>query len=201
MFKPGMCLSPAGLPDYGFPDDVAVIGVDDNEMLCELSIPPLSSVEPAVRRIGYEAARLLDQLMQRKKLPQLQYAVAPKGIVTRRSTEVLATGDPEVRNAVAFIRDHAAQDIRVSDVAAAIGVSRSTLERRFREKLSQGVHTIIHRTRIENARRLIAASDMPLKQVAVLSGFRRLSYMTTLFRRQFSMTPAQYRKDNRHSPN
>jgi LacI family transcriptional regulator len=178
------------------PDDVAVIGVDNNEMLCELSAPPLTSVEQGLRRMGYKAAALLDGLMSgRKPKPsRLRYVIDPETVVTRRSTEALAIDDAEVAAAARFVRDQACRGIRVPDVAAVIHVSRSTLERKFTSVVGRTVHAEIQRVRIERAGQLLATTNLPMKQVALRSGFRNLPYMTTLFRRRFGCTPAKWRR-------
>lgn len=181
------------------PDDVAVIGVDNNEMLCELSTPPLTSVEQGLRRMGYEAAGLLDRLMGGEKPAQLRYVIDPEAVVTRRSTEALAVDDSEIQSAVRFVRDHAAEGIQVPDVATAIQVSRSTLERRFKKLIGRSVREEIQRVQLERAKQLISTTNLPLKQVAQQAGFHQVPYMTTLFRRRYGDTPAAYRENMRRS--
>ncbi len=176
------------------PDDVAVIGVDNNEMICELSTPPLSSVEQGLRRMGYEAAALLERLMAGKKASALSYVIDPETVITRRSTEMLAVDDADVAAALRYVRDHACQGIRVHEVAAAIHVSRSTLERRFAQRMGRSVHDEIHRVRLERARQLVSTTNLPLSQVALQAGFRHLTYMTSMFRRHVGYTPAKYRE-------
>ena len=176
------------------PDDVAVVGVDNNEMICELSTPPLSSVEQGLRRMGYRAAALLDRLMSGKKLSRSRYVIDPETVVTRRSTEALAIGDAEVAAAARFVRDHACENIRVPDVADAIHVSRSTLERKFAAMVGRSVHDEIQRIRIERVRQFLATTTLPMKQIAVRAGFRNLPYMTTLFRNRFGCTPTKWRE-------
>jgi LacI family transcriptional regulator len=179
------------------PDDVAVIGVDNNEMICDLSTPPLSSVEQGLRRMGYEAAALLDQLMAGRKPAKLRYVIDPEAVVTRRSTDVLAVEDADVSAAVRLIRDRADMAIFVPEVARAAGLSRSTLERKFQAALGRSVHAEIHRVRMDRLRQLVAATDVPLKQVGAQMGFKHLPYMTRVFRRQFGCTPACYRRQAR----
>ncbi|HXF09421.1 MAG TPA: XylR family transcriptional regulator, partial [Desulfuromonadaceae bacterium] len=113
------------------PDEVAVIGVDNDEMLCELADPPLSSVSLDTERIGYEAAALLDQMIAGKQPKQPLILVQPVGVITRRSTDVLAIEDRHITMATQFIRERACEGIDVSDVLKVVPLSRSTLERRF----------------------------------------------------------------------
>jgi len=179
------------------PDDVAVVGVDNDEMICELTTPPLTSVEQGARRMGYQAAELLDTLMSGKKARRLKYLVEPVGVVTRRSTDALAVRDEDVARAMRFIREHACEGIQVPDVVEAVAVSRSTLENRFRALVGRTVRAEIRRVQLERARRLVSATHVPLKQIATQTGFRSVQYMTVLFRRQLGEPPAEYRRRTR----
>jgi LacI family transcriptional regulator len=179
------------------PEDVAVIGVDNDEMLTELSNPPLSSVEQGARTIGYQAAALLDQLMAGQKAPDLRMRVEPEGLVTRRSSDFWAIEDPCVSESLKYIREHACEGIRVADVVTAVAMSRSTLESHFRGTMGRSLHAEIQRIQIECARRLVATTELPLKEIAAAAGFGSIQYMTTLFRQHTGHTPAQYRKHSR----
>jgi LacI family transcriptional regulator len=176
------------------PDEIAVIGVDNDEMLCELSNPPLSSVEQGTRRMGYQAAEMLDRLMSGGRAPQLKFVIPPDGVVTRRSTDALMIADANVAAAVHYIREHACDRIKVPNVVRAAKVSRSTLRTRFKAVTGRTIHAEIQRVQIEQARRLIATSSLTLKQIATRTGFRHVQYMTTLFRRYVGKTPAAYRR-------
>ena len=179
------------------PEDVAVVGVDNDEILCELTIPPLSSIELDSGSLGYRAASMLDHLMDGKKERTLRHLVEPKGVVARRSTSTLAIADPDVAAAVAHIRQHACNPLRVRDVLAVVGVARTTLEPRFKAIMGRTIHGEIQRVQIEEARRLIAATELPLKQVAATVGFADVHYLTTVFRQHTGWTPAEYRKHAR----
>ena len=176
------------------PEDVAVVGVDNDEMMCELSNPPLSSVEQGVQRMGYQAAALLDKLMAGKKPPGSTIYVQPQGVVTRQSSDVLAIEDAKVAAALQFIRQHVSERLRVESVAAAVKLSRWTLETRFKAVMGRSIHAEIQRVQIERAKQLVATTDLPLKRVATLSGFKHVQYMTTLFRRHVGHTPGAYRR-------
>ena len=112
------------------PDEVAVIGVDNDELICELCHPPLSSIEQNPERAGYEAAALLDRLLDGKTPPVAPIVIEPLGVVHRQSTDVVAVGDADVAAAIRFIRTHACDGIRVGDSLAHVHTSRSTLDRR-----------------------------------------------------------------------
>jgi LacI family transcriptional regulator len=176
------------------PEDVAVLGVDNDEVMCELTDPPLSSIEQGTRTLGYQAAAMLDDLMAGKRVRRLRHFVRPKEVVMRRSTNVLAIGNSDVAAAVAYIRQHACDPASVGDVVAAVGLSRSTLHVRFKEAMGRTMHAEIQRVQIERARNLIAVTDLPLKQIATMAGFAHINYLTTVFRHQIGWTPAEYRK-------
>jgi LacI family transcriptional regulator len=179
------------------PDDVAVIGVDNDEMICELTRPPLTSVEQGARRIGHESARLLDRLMSGRKHTKKKYVVEPEGVVTRRSTDTVAIEDADVATALQFIRSRACEKIQVEDVVAVVAVSRSTLEARFKAVFGRTIHAEIQRQKIDRAKQLIATTEMPLKQIAARAGFASVQYMTSIFRQQTESTPAEYRQQCR----
>jgi LacI family transcriptional regulator len=176
------------------PEEVAVIGVDNDELLCQLSSPPLTSIEQGAKRIGYEAAALLDRLMCGKKLRQRDFVIDPPGIFTRRSTDILAIDDPIVAKAMSFIQENAFTGVSAADIVHAVGVSRSGLEIRFHRALGYTVHAAIRRVQLERARRLISETNLPLKEIAASVGFRSIQHMTTLFGKTFHQSPAKYRR-------
>jgi LacI family transcriptional regulator len=181
---------------YGLhvPEEVAVIGVDNDEVLCQLSSPPLSSVEQDARRIGYEAIALLDRLMQGEKARQRQFFIDPLGVVTRRSSDILAVEDRVVARALTFIQSAASKAIRVRDVVNSLAISRSTLETRFKAATGDTIHTTIRRSQLQRVRRMIVETNLPMKEIAAITGFKSVQHMTTSFGRAFGRTPAKYRK-------
>lgn len=176
------------------PDQLAVMGAGNDDCLCSLAHPPLSSVDLAPETIGYEAAALLDRMMTRRASPAPQILVPPRGIVTRLSTDVLATDDPAVAQTVAFIRTRARDDIRVKDVLQHVRLSRSALEPRLKRVLGRTVHQEIHHVRLERVKMLLATTDLPTKQIAAQNGFHSVQYLTRVFRKATGHTPAAYRK-------
>jgi LacI family transcriptional regulator len=181
------------------PEDVAVIGVDNDELLCTLSSPALSSVEQGGRALGYAAATLLHDLLEGRKSRRRRFVFDPVGVVTRRSTDVSAIDDVNVQQAMAFIREHACKGIKVPDVVAATSISRSGLEARFASVLGCTIHTAIRRNQVDSARKLILQTDMPLKRVAVETGFRSVQHMTSVFGKIVGQTPARYRMTEAHT--
>jgi LacI family transcriptional regulator len=179
------------------PEDIAVIGVDNDEAICECTDPPLTSIEQGCRRAGYEAAALLDQWMAGQKCPGGKHLFDPVGIIDRRSTETVATTDPDVTMALRFIRQHAAESIGLADVLAATESSHSTLRRRFKTLVGRTIHEEILRVRIERAKQLLISTDLSFKQVARQSGFSSAQYLATVLRQHEGQTPRDYR---RHAP-
>ena len=176
------------------PDEVAVIGVDNDVVLCELSDPPLSSVVPNTERIGYEAAALLARLMAGQLPPTRPISIAPAGVVTRRSTEVLAIEDRHIATVARFIREHACEGIDVSDVVKVVPLSRSALERRFVKVLGRSPKEQILRVRLDRAKRLLAETEFPLPVVAEKVGFAHPEYLSVIFKRKTGQTPGQFRR-------
>ena len=185
------------LEELRVPEEVAVVGIDNDEMLCQLCTPSLTSVEQGARRIGYEAARLLDGLMQGRRTRRLRYVVPPCGIVTRQSSKALAIDDPDVVAAATLIRQRATEGLRVRDVLDAVAVSRSTLEARFEQAFHRSIFAEIRHTRLERVKSLLAQTSLSLKQVAARAGFRSVQHMTTLFSKHVGQTPNRYRIERR----
>ena len=175
------------------PKDLAVVGVDNDEVLCEMADPPLSSVELNTRQIGFEAASLLHKLLSRRRGQERAPVVEPLGVVARQSTDMLAMDDEVVQTAARFIRANAHRPIQVSDVLGAVPVSRKTLEVRFQRALGRTPHDEIHRIRLQRVKDLLAQTDWPLRRIAGESGFAYAEHMHALFRRRVRMTPARYR--------
>jgi LacI family transcriptional regulator len=179
------------------PHQVAVIGVDDDELLCELSDPPLSSVIPDTRRTGWVAAELLDGWMAGRPPRPAAHRIPPLGVTTRRSTDMLAVEDPELAAALRFIGEHACHGITVHDVLGRVALSRRVFESRFQRVLGRSPHEEILRVQLERAKQLLVQRHLTLAAVAHQSGFRNGEYLGTVFKRAFGLTPGQYRKLHR----
>jgi LacI family transcriptional regulator len=179
--------------DVAVPDDVAVVGVGNDQTLCDLAIPPLSSIDANASGVGYEAAALLDRLMDGGCGPTRPIKLAPRGVITRRSTDTVATEDEEVARAVSFIRERACGGLQVGDVLAHTGMSRASLQQRMKQLLGRTIHQEIQRARLNRAKHLLAMSGLTIKQVARESGFASVQYMTRVFRAETGETPARFR--------
>lgn len=178
------------------PEDIAVVGVDDFEFICETSHPPLSSVRLANEEIGFRAAELLDRMFRRETVPALSL-FQPGGIHVRQSSDTIAVQDRAVANALAFIRRNASTSIAVPDVASASGTNRRALERRFRDILGRTVLQEIHHARIELAKKLLVETNMPIAEIARSAGFRDYQQIDIIFRRNVGISPVAFRRTAR----
>lgn len=181
--------------DLRVPEDVAVIGVDNDELVCELAIPPLSSIAQSTEQIGFRAAELLDTLMSGRRRHPGHITVPPTCLVARQSSDTVAVDDEVVSLALEFIREHASELVGVPDVARHVGVSRSTLEKHFKRSFGCTVHDEFQRRRLRIARRLLTCSDLSLQVIAERSGFRSAHYMSSVFRREFGCPPGRLRQN------
>ena len=182
------------------PDEVAVIGVDDDPLLCELCDPPLSSVVPNPERIGYEAAALLDRLMLGEEAGFDERLIAPIGVTTRLSTDALAIEDARVVAAVRYIREKACEGLHVADVLEHVHLSRTALEFRFRKYLGRSPQAEIRSVQLKRAKQLLAETDLKLDQIAFLTGFEHPEYFYVFFKREVGLTPGQFRREAESSP-
>ena len=176
------------------PDDVVLMGVDNDEVICELATPPLTSIVQGTEEIGYRAARLLNARMRRRTSTVTNLLVDPVTIIERASTDLIATDDPVTAAALAYIRRQACAGTGVPDVARAIGVSRSTLDSHFRRITGRSVHEEILRTQLNAARNLLVATSLPLEEVARRVGLCHAQYLAAVFRRECGQTPGEYRR-------
>lgn len=183
--------------DLAVPDEVAVLGVDNDELLCELSDPPLSSVAPDTRRIGYMAAALLDGMMHGARPRRMTTFVAPVGVITRGSTDVFAMEDRDIAAALRFIRERVCEGINVADVVSEVAMSRSLFERRFLNAVGRTPKSEIIRVRLQRVKDLLATTDLPPRAIAAKSGFQHHEYMFSLFKRLTGTTPQQFRAQSR----
>jgi LacI family transcriptional regulator, galactose operon repressor len=176
------------------PEEVAVLGADNDEALCELCDPMLSSVVPVHDQVGYRAAMLLDELMSGGSCKEQELLLEPTEIVVRRSTDVLAVDDRDLAAAMRFIRENSDRPIGVQDVAKHVTVSRSTLNRRFQRTFERSVHDEILRVRLDRAMELLRETDLPLAVVSERTGFRHREYFGAVFKAEVGVTPHQFRK-------
>lgn len=177
------------------PEEVAVLGVDNDELVCDLCHPPLSSVEVDQSAAGFHAAGLLDQLMSRRKRASLVTLVdAPLRIVARQSTDIVAVGDREIAQALRIIRERAQGPLLVSDLLRDVPLSRSMLERRMKSAIGRTPKAEILRVQVEWVKELLATTDLPLAEISQRMGAEHHQHLATLFKSKTGLTPGEYRR-------
>jgi LacI family transcriptional regulator len=185
------------------PDEVAVLGVDDDELLNALVTPSLSSIVLPTERIGYEAAAWLDRMLAGDDVPApgAVRTLPPLAVVTRQSTDILAITDTDVAAAVKFIRDHAADpSVRVNTVLDEVPISRRSLERRFKDALGRSIAAEVRRVRVEQAKQLLVSTELSMPQIAEASGFASATRFGIVFHKTAKVTPTEYRRIFRVAP-
>ncbi|MFB9277673.1 xylose operon transcription regulator XylR [Cohnella cellulosilytica] len=185
--------------EIAVPDEIAVIGVDNDEVLCELSDPPLTSIQSNAVRTGYLAAELLERMMAGEDIGAEAHLIEPLSIQVRMSTDVLAVDDKLVSEAVRFIREHAHEDIQVQDILSELSVSRRILDSRFKKALGRTPHEEIIAVKVKDIKKLLVETKLPLSSIAEITGFNHTEYMSVVFTRTTGIRPGQYREENRLS--
>jgi LacI family transcriptional regulator len=179
------------------PEDVALVVADNDLPVCLQPAPTLTGIDLRYEQVGFEAAKLLDRLMNGAKPPSGPQLIEPSGMHARQSTDFFASSDERVVEAMRYIAQHITEPIGVNDVAAAVNTCRRTLERKFQQFAGRRVFAEIRRLRIERAKRLLLDSDLPLKQVAREAGFRTPVHMYQVFLQFVQTAPSDFRKHGR----
>ncbi|MCH6257652.1 DNA-binding transcriptional regulator [Puniceicoccaceae bacterium K14] len=184
------------------PDEVAVIGVHNDELLCDLCDPPLSSVIPNARQAGYKAAEILSLLMvdklRKKTLQTLM--IEPIGVASRQSTDLIAIDDEKISQAIRFIRNEAEKGISVADVLQAVPMSRTLLERKFKKTLGTTPHSYINKIRIQKIKTLITTTQLPISEIADRCGYEHIEYLSVAFKRETGLSPTEFRSAHKTQP-
>jgi len=178
------------------PEEVAILGVDNDDLYCEMSRPSLSSIAVPGEKVGHEAAALLERLLHGGAAPKTPLLLPPVGVVTRQSTDLLAIRDLDIVKALGLIRSQIASPLSVADVVEHVAVSRRSLERKFRSTIGRGIGVEIRRQRIERAKDLLVHTDLPMSRVALQSGFASSKQLSVTFRQSTGLTPSGYRRRN-----
>ncbi len=177
------------------PTEVAVIGVDNDHLICELSEPSLSSIIPDTKQTGYEAASLLDRMMDGEVITDEQPLMTqPLGIQLRESTDTVAIEDDQIAKALQFIRHRASANIRVTDVLEHVDLSRRAFEHRFKKLVGLTPHEEIQRVRMNRVKELLRDTDLTVPQIAERLGFEHSEYLGAAFKREIGQSPGEYRK-------
>ena len=181
------------------PEELAVLGANNDVVRCELASPPLSSVAASPTEAGRQAARLLGRLMAGTLVVPADLRIEPTGVITRGSTDVLAVTDQGVAAALRYIRAHACKGINVDQVLPHAVMSRAQLEKKFRQHLGRSPQAEIRRVQVLSIRQLLVETDLPLKHIAELTGFDYMEYMSVVFKRLAGLTPGAYRRQYRRA--
>ena len=180
---------------YGVPEDIAVIGVDDDPYVCELANPPLSSVAMGSERAGYEIAELLHAMMDRRtKMSGQRILASAVGVSARQSTDILMVRDADVRTALQFIRQNANRPIQVRDVVRATNLSHRTLNDRFYRECGSSILKQMTNARISHISRLLRETDLTVGEISRMVGFDSDHHFARYFRRATELTPQEYRR-------
>jgi LacI family transcriptional regulator len=179
------------------PDDLAVIALGQDPLVCQLSDPTITSIDLNNRRVGYQAAAMAHELLLGRDLDSREVFVSPAGVIERGSTDIFAVDDPATRLALRYIRQNAHLGAQVPDVVEEACVSRSKLERTFRRYLGRSIHQQLTRAKLDEARRLLLQTDLPIIDIAHRSGFGHRSRLHEQFRRHLRQSPHQYRLSHR----
>ncbi len=184
---------------YAVPEDVSVIGVDDDQYVCELQNPPLSSVRMAAEHAGYEAAALLDRMIRGdERMSGQRITARAAGVTLRRSTSVLMVRKAEVRKALRFIRENAGRPLRVADVVKATGLSQRTLNDQFQAELGCSIVRQLTSARIACISRMLTETELRIHEIATAVGYEDDRHFSRYFKRATGLTPQAYRR--RHAP-
>ena len=182
------------LANLKVPDEVAVVGVDNDDLVCELYHPTISSIALNAERAGYEAAGLLDRMMTGEKMANQKIMVQPTYVVARQSTDILAIEDPDVISAMRFIRQHAKEPIQVSDVVKAIATSRQGLYQKFQKNLGSSINQEIRQVRIKIITRMLVETNLPVSRIAMALGFTSIDHIARYFKKEKGMGLLAYRR-------
>lgn len=183
--------SRAGIP---VPDEVAVVSVDNDRVLCELSTPALSSLDQNAQQLGFEAAALLDRMMRGEKIPPQNLYLEPGEVVTRQSSDTIAVRDSNVAKAIRYIRENAFAEIGSAAIARAAGLSRRALEKRFRLCTGRTPMEEVNALRLRRIKQLLSETSCILPVIAEQCGFAYHEYMSRFFKKHTGQTPGDYRR-------
>ncbi len=181
------------------PEDVALVGVGSDDLTCELVGTPISSVDLAPAKLGYEATAVLDRILSGKKPPRRPLLIPPGELRVRQSSDILTVSNPLVAAAIRFIQQHAHQPLLVDDVLREVPISRRALEMNFKALLGRSPQQQVFHAHLDLAKKLLTTTDLPVSTVAERSGFSSASVMSLIFLRATKLRPGQYRRQFRPS--
>jgi LacI family transcriptional regulator len=187
--------------DLAIPEEVAILGVDDNEMICDHQVVPLASVKHDLEEVGYRAAELLGRLMAGNPKRKTPLLIPPKGIALRRSAETIAVENPMVRNALIYIKENIHRSFGAEQLAHHLKIPRSTLDWAFTKTIGHSIGTEILRQRLAQVKLLLLNTPLKIQEIAEQTGFCNASYLNNLFRKAYKQTPLRYRRQHKGAQN
>lgn len=176
------------------PEQLCVIGIDNEELIQYLSRVSLSSVAQGTRRIGYQAAKILHNLLNGKPVSHTPILIPPLKVEQRSSTDYRSLRDPLVMQAMHYIRRRACQGIKTEQVLDHLRVSRSNLEQRFKEEMHKTIHQVIHEEKLERAKDMLRFTEIPIQEIAEICGYPSPQYFYAVFRKEYNQTPKEFRE-------
>ncbi|MFP4223466.1 MAG: substrate-binding domain-containing protein [Phycisphaeraceae bacterium] len=179
------------------PDEIAVLGCDQNETICSLATPPLSTIDHGMVSVGFEAAALLHRMIRGEQIPPEHRTVEPAGVIERQSTSSVMVEDPALSEAASFIEEHALSGITAADVAAEASISRRRLEMSFKQQFGRTIHQQILHRRIEHAKHLLTDTDLKMPEIATWCAFSCPTHLQHTFKKLVGTTPGVYRRQHR----
>ena len=179
--------------EINVPDDIAILCLEHETLMSSLATVPMSNIDHAPLRVGFNAAELLDQMMSGIPAPESPILIPPHGVIQRQSTDTFATEDPLITEGIRYIRENCHLPIQVIDVQKALGLTRRVLENRFSKVLQHTPADVIRRARLERAKRLLIETDLTIAVIAFQTGFNLPEALTRAFRRELGVTPGEFR--------
>lgn len=180
--------------DIDVPGQMGIVGVDNDPLICELSSRPLSSVNVSAERGGFEAAERLAGMISRKRASRKPVVIHPTHVTQRFSTDIVNVGDPALREAVRFIREHAREPVDVDTVVQHVGMSRRSLERRFQGELGRSIYREIRRVRVARIETYLVDTNLAISEIARELSFPHVDHFARYFRAETGESPAGFRK-------
>ena len=182
---------------YQSPEDFAILGVDNNPLICEHQFIPLSSINHDHERVGYEGAYMLDEIMTGQPLKEMIRLIEPNGVTLRDSSDMYAASDPLVQSAIEHMLSHLREPIGTPEISAVLGISRRNLEMRFQESLQCSVHKKLVEMRLKAAEHMLSTTDRKVADIAALTGFCHAPHLSHAFKNAFGVPPRTYRNNTK----
>lgn len=187
----------ARISGFRIPEEIALLGVDNDELICELSTPPLSSIDINPEYAGYLAAELLHRILKGQKIEKKNKCIKPRFVVTRHSTDIYATQDQQLQKALNYINKYPHCKLTVNQVVSATSISRRRLEERFRKHLKKSILEEIKRVKIEKIKKMLSQTNLSISEIGFEMGFQSIQNISRYFKTETGLTPQQYRKQTR----